>query len=126
MRSDTVAAAVAAHYGVSKAQLLDAAAEDLPLRMALGEAQVCVHMFVCVCERWGAVTRPVSQHSAAAGGCCACELPTLLYSRHFWTACCRGEHVSRLTRQHTSGLRHAVVHAGAGMRLSCTVFNNMC
>lgn len=40
MRADTVAAAVAAHYGVSKAQLLDAAAADLPLRMALGEAQV--------------------------------------------------------------------------------------
>lgn len=42
MRPDTVAAAVAAHYGVSKAQLLDSSAEDLPLRMALGEAQVCV------------------------------------------------------------------------------------
>jgi hypothetical protein len=41
MRSDTVAAAVAAHYGVSKSQLLDASASDLPLRMALGEAQVC-------------------------------------------------------------------------------------
>jgi multiple RNA-binding domain-containing protein 1 len=40
MRADTEAAAVAAHYGVSKAQLLDAGAEDLPLRMALGEAQV--------------------------------------------------------------------------------------
>jgi multiple RNA-binding domain-containing protein 1 len=40
MRADTVAAAMAAHYGVSKAQLLDASAEDLPLRMALGEAQV--------------------------------------------------------------------------------------
>lgn len=40
MRADTVAAAVAAHYGVSKSQLLDASAEDLPLRMALGEAQV--------------------------------------------------------------------------------------
>lgn len=32
---------MAAHYGVSKAQLLDASAADLPLRMALGEAQVC-------------------------------------------------------------------------------------
>jgi hypothetical protein len=40
MRADTVAAAVATHYGVSKSQLLDASAEDLPLRMALGEAQV--------------------------------------------------------------------------------------
>lgn len=63
MRPDTVAAAVAAHYGVSKAQLLDAGAEDLPLRMALGEAQVCVArgygggggcceaLYVCLCVR---------------------------------------------------------------------------
>jgi hypothetical protein len=40
MRADTVAEAVAAHYGISKAQLLDAEAADLPVRMALGEAQV--------------------------------------------------------------------------------------
>lgn len=40
MRADTVAEAVAAHYGVTKAQLLDREAEDLPVRMALGEAQV--------------------------------------------------------------------------------------
>jgi multiple RNA-binding domain-containing protein 1 len=40
MRSDTVAEAVAAHYGVTKAQLLDREAADLPVRMALGEAQV--------------------------------------------------------------------------------------
>jgi hypothetical protein len=48
MRADTVAAAVAAHYGVSKSQLLDASAEDLPLRMALGEAQVSDAGSVCV------------------------------------------------------------------------------
>lgn len=40
MRADTVAEAIAAHYGVSKAQLLDREAADLPVRMALGEAQV--------------------------------------------------------------------------------------
>jgi multiple RNA-binding domain-containing protein 1 len=48
MRADTVAAAVAAHYGVSKAQLLDAAAADLPLRMALGEAQVGLELKACI------------------------------------------------------------------------------
>ena len=40
IRSDTVAEAVAAHYGISKGLLLDAEAADLPVRMALGEAQV--------------------------------------------------------------------------------------
>lgn len=40
MRPDTVAEAVAAHYGISKAQLLSKEAADLPVRMALGEAHV--------------------------------------------------------------------------------------
>ena len=40
MRSDTVAAAVAEHYGITKAQLLDKEASDLPVRMALGETHV--------------------------------------------------------------------------------------
>ncbi|KAG1656825.1 hypothetical protein FOA52_008459 [Chlamydomonas sp. UWO 241] len=40
MRADTVAEAVAAHYGVAKSELLDRTASDLPVRMALGEAQV--------------------------------------------------------------------------------------
>ena len=40
MRPDTVAEAVAAHYGISKAQLLSREAADLPVRMALGEAHV--------------------------------------------------------------------------------------
>lgn len=35
-----MAEAVAAHYGVSKAELLDPSAADLPVRMALGEIQV--------------------------------------------------------------------------------------
>ena len=40
MRSDTVAESVAAHYGISKSQLLSKDAADLPVRMALGEAHV--------------------------------------------------------------------------------------
>lgn len=40
MRPDTVAEAIAAHFGISKMELLDPAASDLPVRMALGEAQV--------------------------------------------------------------------------------------
>lgn len=62
MRADTVAEAVAAYYGVSKSELLDAGAADLPVRMALGEAKVrgsvgkciyrlsnhCVELPVCV------------------------------------------------------------------------------
>lgn len=40
MRPDTVAEAVAAHYGVSKAELLERHAGDLPLRMALGETHI--------------------------------------------------------------------------------------
>lgn len=40
MRSDTVAEAVAAHYGISKSQLLSRDAADLPVRMALGEVHV--------------------------------------------------------------------------------------
>lgn len=40
MRSDTVAEAVAAHFGVSKSELLDAQAPDMAVRLALGETQV--------------------------------------------------------------------------------------
>jgi len=40
MRQDTVAAAIAAHYGVTKAELLESGADDLAVRMALGEAHV--------------------------------------------------------------------------------------
>ncbi len=40
MRQDTVAAAIAAHYGVTKAELLESDADDLAVRMALGEAHV--------------------------------------------------------------------------------------
>jgi len=40
MRQDTVAAAIAAHYGITKAELLESEADDIAVRMALGEAQV--------------------------------------------------------------------------------------
>ncbi len=40
MRPDTVAEAVAAHFGMSKSELLERHAGDLPLRMALGETHV--------------------------------------------------------------------------------------
>jgi multiple RNA-binding domain-containing protein 1 len=40
MRQDTVAEAIAAHFGVSKSELLDRDTADLPVRMALGETHV--------------------------------------------------------------------------------------
>lgn len=40
MRPDTVAEAVAQHYGVQKRDLMDRDASDLGVRMALGETQV--------------------------------------------------------------------------------------
>jgi multiple RNA-binding domain-containing protein 1 len=40
MRADTVAEAVAAHYGVAKAELLDREAGDMAVRLALGETHV--------------------------------------------------------------------------------------
>ena len=40
MRPDTVAAAVAAHYGINKSDLLDPHAADMAVRLALGETQV--------------------------------------------------------------------------------------
>ena len=43
MRPDTVAEAIASFYKVTKAELLDRSASDLPVRMALGEAQVAQH-----------------------------------------------------------------------------------
>jgi len=40
MRQDTVAEAVAAHFGITKSDLLDRDTSDLPVRMALGETHV--------------------------------------------------------------------------------------
>jgi multiple RNA-binding domain-containing protein 1 len=69
MRPDTVAAAVAAHYGVSKAQLLDSSAEDLPLRMALGEAQVIAQTKAALSDL--GVNAKALEASAAASGSAA-------------------------------------------------------
>eukprot|EP00879_Flechtneria_rotunda_P010492 GHRR01010968.1.p1 GENE.GHRR01010968.1~~GHRR01010968.1.p1 ORF type:complete len:379 (+),score=174.71 GHRR01010968.1:1448-2584(+) len=66
MRPDTVAAAVAAHYGVSKAHLLDAAAGDLPLRMALGEAQVIAQTKAALAN--AGINAAALEAAAAAGG----------------------------------------------------------
>ncbi|KAK9825631.1 hypothetical protein WJX81_001303 [Elliptochloris bilobata] len=69
MRPDTVAAAVAAHYGVSKAELLDRDAEDLPARMALGE----VHVVALTKRALGEAGADVAalEAAAAAGGSAA-------------------------------------------------------
>lgn len=40
MRPDTVAEAVGAHLGITKAELLDPSAPDMAVRQALGETQV--------------------------------------------------------------------------------------
>lgn len=40
LRLTAVAAAIAAHYGIKKADLVDRDAADLPVRLALGEAWV--------------------------------------------------------------------------------------
>ena len=66
MRADTVAEAVAAHYGVTKAQLLDREASDLPVRMALGEAQVIAQTKQALAE--GGVAVGALEAAAAAAG----------------------------------------------------------
>ena len=66
MRADTVAEAVAAHYGVTKAQLLDREAADLPVRMALGEAQVIAQTKAALAEA-GANAAALEAAAAAAG-----------------------------------------------------------
>lgn len=71
MRPDTVAAAVAAHYGVSKSQLLDAAASDLPLRMALGEVQVISQTKAALAD--GGINIAALESAAAAAGAAAAK-----------------------------------------------------
>ncbi|KAI8464255.1 MAG: hypothetical protein J3K34DRAFT_380531 [Monoraphidium minutum] len=66
MRTDTVAEAVAAHYGVTKGQLLDREAADLPVRMALGEAQVISQTKAALSE--AGVNVPQLEAAAAAAG----------------------------------------------------------
>lgn len=66
MRSDTVAEAVAAHYGISKSQLLSRDAADLPVRMALGEAHVIAMTKKALGD--AGVSIEVLEEAAAASG----------------------------------------------------------
>ena len=59
MRPDTVAEAVAAHYGISKAQLLSKEAADLPVRMALGEAHVVALTKKALGDAGGSLQQPL-------------------------------------------------------------------
>jgi len=66
LRPDTVAAAVAAHYGVTKGELLERDAADLPARMALGEAWVMAETKRTLAE--GGVQIAALERAAAASG----------------------------------------------------------
>ncbi|KAG2451283.1 hypothetical protein HYH02_003889 [Chlamydomonas schloesseri] len=72
MRADTVAEAVAAHYGLSKAALLDASAgggkggDSVAVRMALGEAQVIAATKQALAE--AGVSVEALERAAAASG----------------------------------------------------------
>eukprot|EP00887_Chlorella_sp_A99_P005214 scaffold1.g5214.t1 len=66
MRADTVAEAVAAHFGISKAELLDREAGDMAVRMALGEAQVIGATKAALAEA-GADVGKLEEAAAAAG-----------------------------------------------------------
>lgn len=75
IRPDTVAEAVAAHYGVAKSELLDARASgDLPVRMALGEAAVVAQTKAALAEE-GACVRACS---------CMCVLVVVWVLGHCW------------------------------------------
>ncbi len=67
MRSDTVAEAVAAHYGVTKSDLLDPTAPDMAVRMALGETQVIAETKSALAEA-GVDVEALENAAAAAGG----------------------------------------------------------
>ena len=66
MRQDTVAAAVAAKYGVSKADLLESGDADVAVRLALGEAQIIADTKTQLEAR--GVDVGSLERSAAAGG----------------------------------------------------------
>ncbi|GAB4818001.1 hypothetical protein N2152v2_005047 [Parachlorella kessleri] len=68
MRSDTVAEAVAAHYGVPKAELLDREAGDMAVRLALGETHVIAETKRQLGEAGAAVDLLESAASAAGRG----------------------------------------------------------
>ena len=67
MRSDTVAEAVAALYGVSKADLLDPTAPDMAVRLALGETQVIAETKAALAKE-GVDVEALEKAAAAAGG----------------------------------------------------------
>ena len=67
MRQDTVAAAIAAKYGVSKADLLESGDSDVAVRMALGEAQIIAETK----EQLAASVNPARLEAAAAAGAAA-------------------------------------------------------
>lgn len=66
MRSDTVADAVAAHFGIKKSELLDREAADVAVRMALGETQVIAATKRDLVEA-GVSVEHLEQAAAAAG-----------------------------------------------------------
>ncbi|PRW58148.1 Multiple RNA-binding domain-containing 1 [Chlorella sorokiniana] len=66
MRADTVAEAVAAHFGVSKSELLDRESGDMAVRMALGETHVIAETKRALGEAGADVTK--LEAAAAAGG----------------------------------------------------------
>ena len=66
MRQDTVAAAVASKYGVSKADLLESGDADVAVRLALGEAQIIADTKAQL-ESHGVDVASL-ERSAAAGG----------------------------------------------------------
>jgi multiple RNA-binding domain-containing protein 1 len=66
MRADTVAAAVAAHYGVTKADLLDPSAPDMAVRLALGETQVIAETKAAL-EEVGVDVASLEKAAAQAG-----------------------------------------------------------
>jgi multiple RNA-binding domain-containing protein 1 len=68
MRADTVAEAVAAHYGVTKSDLLDPNAPDMAVRMALGETQVIAETKSALAEAGVDVEALVNAAAAAGGG----------------------------------------------------------
>ncbi|MEW5307701.1 MAG: hypothetical protein WDW36_010079 [Sanguina aurantia] len=89
MRADTVAEAVAAHYGVTKSELLDRGSSDLPVRMALGEAHVLAATKSALQEAGVAIDRleaaaaasgKASAHVSVARSTCVLLVKNLPYS----------------------------------------------
>jgi multiple RNA-binding domain-containing protein 1 len=66
MRSDTVAEAVAAHFGVNKSALLDREAADVAVRLALGETHVIAETKRALGEA-GVVVQILEEAAAEAG-----------------------------------------------------------